>query len=91
MEFESWFLASARSLRGRRGLPQDLEPPDQPEEIRGAKEWLSNHIPGGAYAPTVDQASLTHALDLTLARRAASFDKCYREIVLLLGMLRPRA
>jgi hypothetical protein len=90
-EFESWFLASARSLRGRRGLPQDLEPPDQPEEIRGAKEWLSNHIPDGAYAPTVDQASLTYALDFTLARRAGSFDKCYREIVLLLEMLRARA
>jgi hypothetical protein len=90
-EFESWFLASAQSLRGCRGLPDDLEPPDQPEEIRGAKEWLSHHIPGGAYAPTVDQASLMYALDFTLARRAASFDKCYREIVLLLEVLRARA
>jgi len=26
-EFESWFLASAQSLRGYRGLPEDLEPP----------------------------------------------------------------
>lgn len=27
-EYESWFLAAARSLRGVRGLPEDLEPPD---------------------------------------------------------------
>jgi Domain of unknown function (DUF4276) len=87
-EFESWFLASAESLRGHRGLSENLESPDHPEEIPGAKEWLSNHILSGTYAPTVDQAPLTHALDLTLARRAASFDKCYREIMLLLETLR---
>jgi hypothetical protein len=89
-EFESWFLASAESLRGYRGLPVDLQSPEQPEEIPGAKEWLSSHLPSGAYAPTVDQASLTYALDLTLARCAASFDKCYREITLLLETLRSR-
>jgi Domain of unknown function (DUF4276) len=87
-EFESWFLASAESLRGHRGLRKDLKSPEQPEEIPGAKEWLCNHILGGAYASTVDQASLTHALDFTLARRAPSFDKCYREISLLLESLR---
>jgi hypothetical protein len=87
-EFESWFLASAESLRGHRGLPEDLESPNQPEEISGAKEWLSNQFPSGAYASTVDQASLAHALDFTLARRAASFDKCYREITRLLETLR---
>jgi hypothetical protein len=87
-EFESWFLASAESLRGCRGLPQDLESPDQPEEIAGAKEWLSSHIKNGAYASTVDQASLTSALDFSLARRAGSFDKCYREITLLLEKIR---
>jgi hypothetical protein len=89
-EFESWFLASAESLRGCRGLPGDLESPDQPEEISGAKEWLSSRIPGGAYASTVDQTSLTSSLDFALARRAASFDKCYREIVRLLETLRLR-
>jgi hypothetical protein len=89
-EFESWFLASAESLRGCRGLPENLESPDHPEEITGAKEWLSNHVLSGAYASTVDQASLTHALDFTLARRAASFDKCYRKIILLLEALRLR-
>jgi hypothetical protein len=89
-EFESWFLASAESLRGCRGLPQDLMPPEQPEEIPGAKEWLSSRIRDGAYASTVDQASLTSSLDLALARRAASFDKCYREITFMLETLRLR-
>jgi hypothetical protein len=89
-EFESWFLASAESLRGCRGLPGDLESPDQPEEIAGAKEWLSSHIRYGAYASTVDQASLTSALDFALARRAESFDKCYREITLMLETMRLR-
>lgn len=89
-EFESWFLASAESLRGCRGLPGDLESPHQPEEIPGAKEWLSGRIQDGAYASTVDQASLTNALDFDLARRAASFDKCYREITRMLETLRLR-
>ena len=89
-EFESWFLASAESLRGNRGLPEGLESPEQPEEVAGAKEWLTNNMFGGTYASTVDQASLTNALDFTLARRAESFDKCYREILFLLETLRAR-
>jgi hypothetical protein len=40
-EFESWFLAAAESLRGNRGLATDLNPPPDPETIRGAKEWLT--------------------------------------------------
>jgi len=89
-EFESWFLASAESLRGCHRLPEDLELPREPEEIRGAKEWLSRHIPDGAYASTVDQAALVHALDLTLARRSPSFNKCYRDVTRLLETLQNR-
>jgi hypothetical protein len=88
-EFESWFLAAAESLRGCRRLPEDLLSPDQPEEIPGAKEWLSTRVLGDAYSPTVDQAALTEALDFALARRAASFDKCYRDVIRLLEILRP--
>lgn len=86
-EFEAWFLASAESLRGCRRLPEDLESPDQPEDVAGAKEWLSRRIVNGAYSSHVDQASLTSALNLTLARRAQSFDKCYRDVIRLLTTL----
>jgi hypothetical protein len=89
-EFESWFLAAAQSLQGHRGLPEDLEPPAQPEAIRGAKEWLSQRVGTGAYSANVDQASLTNLFDLDLARRAPSFDKCYREVIRLLQTLRAR-
>lgn len=80
-EFETWFLAAAASLAGIRGLREDLVPPDNPESIQGAKEWLTRHMtPGRAYAPTVDQAALTHALDLEQARRCRSFNRCWREV-----------
>lgn len=85
-EFESWFLAAAHSLGGRKGLPPDLEAPPNPEEVRGAKEWLNRRFVYGGYAPGVDQASFTGAFDLELARRAPSFDKCYREVVKLLQL-----
>lgn len=80
-EFEAWFLASAASLRGQRRLSTDLAPPAAPEEVRGAKEWLSRHMPAHRpYAETTDQVALTRMFDLELARAAGSFDKCYREI-----------
>ena len=88
-EFEAWFLAAAKSLRGQRGLKNNLQPPNNPEEIRGAKEWLSQRREGtGTYSPTVDQPGLTARFDLAQARHADSFDKCYRDIVYLLDELR---
>jgi hypothetical protein len=86
-EYESWFLAAAESIRGMRGLALDLSAPPEPETIRGAKEWLTTRkIDGTAYSPTVDQAALSAIFNLASARRADSFDKCYRTVV---GMLRP--
>src|SRR5258708_28932590 len=80
-EFEAWFLAAAESLQGRRGLPQDLASPANPESIRGAKEWLTAKMPHGrTYSETADQPAFAQLLDLTHARRAKSFDKMYREI-----------
>ena len=88
-EFEAWFLAAAESLQGQRGLNGNLQPPNNPEAISGAKEWLSQRMEGtGAYSPTVDQPKLTARFDLDQARHADSFDKCYRDIVRLLNELR---
>jgi hypothetical protein len=89
-EYEAWFIAAAESLRGKRGLAADLTADPDPERIRGAKEWLSDHMPRNRpYAVTTDQPALTAVFDMQAARRADSFDKCYREIVRLLTALRP--
>jgi hypothetical protein len=87
-EYEAWFIAAAESLRGKCGLPQDLASDLNPEDIRGAKEWLSRRMPRNRrYAETTDQAVLTSIFDMQAARRADSFDKCYREIIRLLTVL----
>jgi hypothetical protein len=88
-EFEAWFLAAAESLRGKFGLPNDLESPAYPESIRGAKEWLTDKMPPGrAYAETTDQPAFAAVFDMNTARRADSFDKCYRDIKSILEQLR---
>ena len=88
-EFEAWFLAAAESLRGYKGLKNNLQSPNNPEEIRGAKEWLSQRMDGNKrYSPRLDQPGLTARFDLNQARYADSFDKCYRDIVYLLDELR---
>jgi uncharacterized protein DUF4276 len=84
-EFETWFLAAAESLRGRRGLLPDLSPPPDPESIRDAKGWLSARmIKGRGYSAPVDQPALAKLFDLTAARRIASFDRLYRKMAALL-------
>lgn len=88
-EFEAWFLAAAESLRGKRGLLANLLAPENPEEIRGAKEWLTDRMARGlAYSESSDQPALTSSFDMDMARRADSFDKCYRELTELLTRLR---
>ena len=87
-EFEAWFLAAAESLRGQRGLKNDIHPPSNPETIRNAKRWLSNRMENNRkYRETLDQPELTKLFDLEQARQVDSFDKCYRDIVGLLEEL----
>lgn len=87
-EFESWFIAAINSLRGQRGLKDNLQQARNPEAIRGAKEWLSRQMENRSYSETVDQPKLTARFDFDQARRTDSFNKCYRDIVRLLGELR---
>jgi hypothetical protein len=90
-EYEAWFIASAESLRGHCGLPENLTAPADPEAIKGAKGWLSRHMPPNRpYAETVDQPALTRLFDLDSARKAPSFDKCYREVICLLNAVRAK-
>jgi hypothetical protein len=88
-EFEAWFLSAAESLRGQRGLLTHLRPPPEPEEIRDAKGWLNQRMERGRrYSERPDQPAFTARFDFTAARRADSFDKCYRDIIRLLSELR---
>lgn len=77
-EYEAWLLAAAESIAQLRGLGANLMPPEDPEAIRGAKEWLSQHMSASSYRETIDQAPLTARMDLEAARRAPSFDKLWR-------------
>lgn len=80
-EYEAWFLASAESLRGKRGIAADIVAPPSPEAIRDAKGWLSGFM---GYSETTDQPALTAQFDLQAARSADSFDKFYREVSAIL-------
>jgi len=91
-EYEAWFLSAAESLRGKHGLPALLDPPPDPEDVRGAKEWLSERMgPGRSCAATTDQPAFTELFDMHVARqRADSFDKCYRDVTRMLNLLRQK-
>lgn len=85
-EYEAWFLAAAQSLRGRRGLSTELSVPEDPEAIRGAKEWLRRNMLGSrTYSETVDQPAFTALFDIDAARTCRSFDRLCRVIQNLLG------
>lgn len=91
-EFESWLIAGVNALRGSYGLPTDLETPPNVEMIRGAKEWLTDHMEGSrAYSETVDQVSLTARFDMEAARSLDSFDKFCREVNRLYELMLARS
>jgi hypothetical protein len=78
-EFETWFLAAARSLRGVCGLPNDLEPPDNPESLRDAKGWLSArmHQP---YNEPDHQPKFTEAFAFEEAMIIRSFARGFKRL-----------
>jgi hypothetical protein len=78
-EYESLFLASIESLRGRDlsavngltrpGIQLTAEFSDDPQDVRDAKGWISRHMPPERrYKPTVDQLPLTQLVDFELVR-----------------------
>jgi hypothetical protein len=75
-EYETWLVAGAESLRGRRfrdgrlALPATATiPPGEPESH--GKRWLDRNYPN--YRPTLDQGPLTELLDLALVRTKSSY------------------
>src|SRR5258708_7149538 len=80
-EFESWFVGSPESIAGQRGLRADLIAHPDPENLQGAKEWLTRNMSGRVYRETRDQRELARMFDLSLAQqRCPSFDKFVREV-----------
>src|SRR5439155_9119378 len=87
-EYEAWFLAAADSLAGKGGLLVDLATPEEPERIRGAKEWLSARMSlGSRYVETRHQPLYSQILAIDQARKSRSFRKLEREIGRMLGPL----
>ena len=81
-ELESWFVGSVESLRGCRGIGPEATSPEAPEEIRGAKGWLTRQMPvGRTYLEVDDQPALASRVDVEQARqRCDSFDKFVRDV-----------
>lgn len=89
-EYESWFLASAESLAGFRGLPTGTRTPSDSETLRDAKGWLSGKLGTAPYRPN-QQAGFTARFDMELARRnSRSFQKLWNEVHYLLTGERDR-
>ena len=71
-EYETWFICNLIPTKGLRirerlGIPANITGPQNAEDIRGAKEWLTRSMPHGrAYQETEDQEKLTYHLDLSL-------------------------
>lgn len=76
-EFEAWFLAAIKSLRGQNRIRFDAQPPPDPELPRDAKGHLEAHMESGAtYLETTDQPALSASFSLAEAyRHSRSFRK----------------
>lgn len=83
-EYESWFLASIETLRGKAAILSDATGHPDPEAPRDAKGELQRRSKSGRYSPTVDQAVLTAHLDLESAYRSC---RSFRKLVGAFGVL----
>jgi hypothetical protein len=85
-EFETLFLAEPDATRHiLKEIPKSTVFPENPEKIRGAKEWLSKAMPSGyAYKETVHQVKLSAAVDLNRLRiSSASYRHLEKSILSL--------
>lgn len=81
-EYEAWFVGAASSLDGKRGFAFLGKDSDRCDSIRGAKEWMSQHIPAGRYREITDQPAFSALVDLNLVHEnSRSFKKLCAEWV----------
>ena len=85
-EYESWFLASLDTIRGRRGISDTATLSQNAEDIPDPKHWLTDHMPyGQAYKETTHQAALTQHMDIDMAHsNSRSFRRLCHALELLL-------
>lgn len=62
-EYEAWFLASLKSIRGHGAVRSDAEFPGNPERPRNAKKALEEQMTQ-SYSETLHQASFSQLIDL---------------------------
>jgi len=81
-ELEAWFIAGIESLRGRRGIRDDASRPPDPENIGGAKGWLTKNMRQGyTYVPADDQPALAQLFDyMGAARHSRSLRKFIKDV-----------
>ena len=80
VEYETWFVACARSLSRFLEL-EEGEIPNDPESERMGKGWVEKRFRGVKYSETVDQAKMTAHMDLQMCRKQSkSFDKLCRDV-----------
>lgn len=88
-EYESWFLASLGTIKGRHGIATTAALSGDAEAVPNPKQWLSEQMPSGqAYKETTHQASLSSVIDLDLAlRNSRSFRRLCRALEQLLSTI----
>jgi hypothetical protein len=82
--FENWFVASASSLAGLEGLPNQLTVPSDPEALNGST-WLSRQVRSvmrnRTYKKEQSARALVEKMDLQLAHdNSRSFRKLVKEL-----------
>ena len=81
-EYETWFAAAADSLGAYLTLRDGEVAPAAPEASKQRKKWVEDRYTGGGdakYSETVDQPSMTAAMDLAVVRdRCPSFARLCR-------------
>jgi hypothetical protein len=80
-ELEAWFLGSLSSLDGKYGISVNAHVPTNPENVRGAKERLSDLMSEG-YIEVYHQPKFASLFDVgECLNNCPSFDKFHRDIV----------
>lgn len=87
--FESWFVAVAASIGGKRGIVGSAMPPTSPEAIGDAKgvpnSWMASNR---SLWTSRDQAALAAVFDPHPTRSSPSSDKLWRGVEALLDASR---